>query len=99
MARDSRDNWGEYSGKPGLIQKAEDGHVELTAAEQAQILRTNAFRTNTSATDIPEDIEVTGGVEGVTGEVWEDAAQRARKRSAEDARTRLNGRSVGEVGG
>lgn len=98
MARDSRDNFGEYGGKPGLIQKAEDGHVELTAAEQAQILRTNAFRTNTSITDDPDEIEVAGGVEGTTGETWEDAAHRAKKLAAQDARTRLNGRGVGEVG-
>lgn len=97
MARDSRDNYGEYGGKPGLIQKAEDGHVDLTAAEQAQILRTVGMRTAAGDTDVPEDIEVAGGVDNVTGETWEDAGHRARRRNAEDVRNRLNGRGVEDV--
>lgn len=94
---DSRDQWGEYGGKPGSIQKAEDGHELLTARERARVVRTQGIRNNTAPSENPEDIVVDGGIDVATGEKWEDAHQRRRKLSLEESRVRLNGRTLGET--
>lgn len=44
----------EYGGKDGPIQKAEDGHVDLTAQEQSMLLRSEGIRGAGMDTGIPE---------------------------------------------
>jgi hypothetical protein len=93
MATDSRDNFGEYGGKPGLIQKAEDGHVELTVKEKAMVGRIYGKDGSQGA----QVNEVAGGVDAVTGEVWEDASHRRMVLDREAAQAKLNGRGIEEV--
>lgn len=84
----------EYGGKDGLIQKAEDGHVELTAAEKAQIMRTHGVQGDLSG--LETDLNVAVGFDA-DGTAWEDVAHRdkALRRAAADQR--LNGRQIGEA--
>ena len=63
----------EYGGKPGLIQKSEDGHVDLTAREKALLGRVWGRGGDQPA----EEAIVNSGIDRATGEAWEDAAQRA----------------------
>lgn len=93
MARDSRNDWGEYGGKPGSIQKEEDGHVELTPAEEARVMRTYGIRNSAAATTDPAEVEVPTGVDA-DGEVWEDEERLTRRRMIEESRRRLNGRVI-----
>lgn len=90
---DSRDNFGEFGGKPGLIQKAEDGHVELTVKEMAMVGRIWGKGGNQGA----EVQEVTGGVDTVTGEVWEDASHRRLVLERQARERQLNGRGIDQV--
>lgn len=75
MAKDPRDDWGEYSGKPGSPHLLADGHP-LTAAEGARILRTHAI----SSPDVPSGgaPAPNQGIDPATGEKWVDAEQAAR---------------------
>lgn len=95
MARDPKDRWGEYSGKPGSIQTAEDGHEVLSAAEKRRINATYGIRNPDATADDPDDVVVDTGID-VDGDKWEDAAQRARKLSVANSRRRLNGRGVSD---
>lgn len=85
----------EYGGKDGLIQKAEDGHTELSAQEKATIMRLHGIQGDLSGTDA--DFEVNAGVDvDELATAWEDIAHRnkAMRRTGVDAR--LNGRQIGE---
>jgi hypothetical protein len=93
MARDSRDNFGEYGGKPGLIQKAEDGHVELTVKERAMVGRI----WGKGGSQGQEEAPINGGIDAVTGEVWEDASMRRKQIEREAMQAKLNGRGIEEV--
>lgn len=95
---DSRNDWGEYGGKPGSIQKAEDGHEDLTAAEQRRIMATYGIRNSAAAVSDPEAVEVPQGVD-VSGESWEDAERRARAVALVRSRERLNGRTTDDLSG
>lgn len=94
MASD-RDLFGEYAGKPGSIQKAEDGHETLTAAEQRRVLATYGK----SGLDVIEDeAQIAAGTERYDStEKWEDAAHRARYLRKKGFDARLNGRTLGDV--
>lgn len=99
MAKDpmGRDKFGEYGGKPGSIQKAEDGHVDLTAAEKRRINATYGIRNADSAYDNEADVPVNTGVEyDAESTVWEDAEQRTRALRVRESRERLNGRGVAD---
>lgn len=93
MARDSRDNYGEFGGKPGLIQKAEDGHVELSVKEKAMVGRIWGKVPSAGA----QETEINGGIDAVTGEAWADPSQRRRQIERERAQAKLNGRGIEEV--
>lgn len=45
----------EYGGREGIIQKAEDGHVDLPAQEQAMLLRSEGIRGAGMDVTIPAD--------------------------------------------
>jgi hypothetical protein len=76
MARDPRDDWGEYSGKPGAPHLAKDGHEELTPQEGARILRTHAIQ----SPDVPAGgpPAPNQGIDPATGEPWVDEQQAYR---------------------
>lgn len=85
---DSRDDFGEYGGKPGLIQTAEDGHVELTVKEKAMVGRVLGRLGSVGEAEQ----EVNSGIDAATGEAWEDASQRRNALDRQAAITKLNGR-------
>lgn len=93
MATDSRDQYGEYGGKPGLIQKAEDGHVELTVKEKAMVGRIWGKGGSQGLQEAP----INGSIDAATGEAWEDASQRRRQIERETKQAQLNGRGIEEV--
>jgi hypothetical protein len=89
MANGKREDWGEYSGKPGTIHLAEDGHEVLTPAEGARILRTHALQT--------PDVPAGGpplpnqGIDPATGEKWVDEQQAYRLLQYNKTLARVNG--------
>lgn len=90
-----REDWGEYSGKPGTIQKAEDGHEELTAKEGARILRTHAIQAPDSPAGGPP--APNQGIDPATGEPWVDEQQLYRLNQYKATLGRLNGYTPGDV--
>ena len=88
MAKDPRDKFGEYGGKPGLIQTEADGHVELTVKEQAMVGRIWGRDGNLPA----DEIQINSGIDRATGEPWEDAAHRAQAINRANLFKKLNGR-------
>lgn len=88
-------NGSEYGGKDGLIQTAEDGHVELSAQEKATIMRMHGIQGDLSGTDA--EIEVNAGVDVDEDQTaWEDIAHRDKAMRRESVDRRLNGRQIGE---
>lgn len=90
---DSRDRFGEYGGKPGLIQTTEDGHVELTVKEKAMLGRIWGKQGDIGA----GPVEVNSGVDVATGEKWEDAAQRRLALKQQSTFEKTNGRGPEEA--
>lgn len=85
----------EYGGKDGLIQKAEDGHVDLTAQEKATIMRMHGIQGDLAGTDA--DFEVNTGVDvDEDRTAWEDIAHRNKALRRQTVDRRLNGRQIGE---
>ena len=85
----------EYGGKEGLIQTADDGHIELTAQEKATIMRMHGVQGDLAGTDA--DFEVNSGVDVDEDQtVWEDIAHRNRALRRKRVDQRLNGRQIGE---
>jgi hypothetical protein len=95
MANGKREDWGEYSGKPGTIHKAEDGHEELTAAEGARILRTHAIQAPDSPAGGPP--KPNQGIDPATGEPWIDEQQAYRLAEYQKTVGKLNGYTPGDV--
>lgn len=93
MAVDRRLRNGEYGGAPGMIQKADDGHVELTVKEQAMVGRIWGM----GGEQGPEDFPINAGEDPVTGEQWEDASHRRRAMSRADRFQKTNGRGPEEA--
>lgn len=94
MATDDRYRFGEYGGKPGLIQKKADGHENLAAHEKAQIIRTYGIG---GQEGMSED-QVNKGVERYDPEEkWEDAGHRARVLDRRAKEKRMNGYRVEDV--
>jgi len=90
---DSRDSYSEYAGKPGLIQTAEDGHVELAVKEKAMIGRIWGRDGNQPA----DEIQINAGLDRATGEPWEDAAHRAQAIDRANKLKKLNGRGMDQA--
>lgn len=90
---DQRDFYGEFGGKPGLIQKAEDGHVDLTVREKALLGRIWGKGGEQGA----EPVIPNGGIDAATGEVWEDASQRRMAISRDERLAKTNGRGIEEA--
>ena len=85
----------EYGGKSGLIQTAEDGHVDLTAQEKATIMRMHGIQGDLSGSDA--DFEVNAGVDVDEDQTaWEDIAHRNKALRRTGVDQRLNGRQIGE---
>lgn len=85
----------EYGGKDGLIQRASDGHTELTPQEKATIMRMHGIQGDLAGNDT--DFVVNSGVdvdEGLTA--WEDAAHRNKALRRQGVDQRLNGRGIGD---
>lgn len=93
MPVDPRSRFGEFAGKPGMIQTVEDGHVDLTAKEKAFIGRVWGKGGEQGAEESP----VTGGEDSVTGEVWEDASHRRMVISRNERFQKTNGRGPEEA--
>lgn len=86
----------EYGGKDGLIQTADDGHVELTAQEKATIMRLHGTQGDLSGTDA--DFSFNSGVDVDEEQTaWEDIAHRNRAMRRQGVDQRLNGRQIGEA--
>lgn len=85
----------EYGGKDGLIQTADDGHIELTVKEKATIMRMHGVQGDLSGG--PQDLEVNSGVDVDEDQTaWEDIAHRNKAMRRQGVDTRLNGRQIGE---
>lgn len=93
MATDPRDRYAEYRGKDGLIQTAEDGHVELTVKEKAMLGRMYGKAASQGA----EPNEIAAGTDSVTGETWEDASQRRIRMERDGLLKKTNGRGIEEA--
>lgn len=93
MPVDRRLRNGEFGGAPGSIQKAEDGHVELTVKEKAFVGRVFGMGGEQGQAEQP----ITGGEDPVTGEVWEDASHRRMAISRAERYQKTNGRGPEEA--
>lgn len=89
MANGKREDWGEYSGKPGGIHLVEDGHEELTPGEKARILRTHAIQAPDSPAGGPP--EPNRGIDPATGLAWVDEQQQFRLNQYRDTLGRVSG--------
>lgn len=85
----------EYGGKDGLIQRASDGHVELTPQEKATIMRMHGLQGDLVGDG--SDYIVSAGVDVDEQQTaWEDAAHRNKALRRQNVDQRLNGRGIGD---
>lgn len=85
----------EYGGKSGLIQTADDGHIELTPKEKAMIMRMHGVQGDLAGDDT--DYAVNSGVDVDEQQTaWEDIAHRNKALRRGRVDERLNGRGIEE---